>query len=109
MDRAAAMLHKDASKITDFRTRVSSYRTSTITASQLIDSFFTLFDVSSADLGKLVKELADIYETEAKRAGLLKAWNDWRAINEDYPSLPAPLASCPAPQPLSPAAEADES
>lgn len=90
MDRASSMLRNDVSKITDFRTRVSSYRNSTITAPQLIEAFFTLFDVSSADLGKLIKELADIYENDAKRASLLKAWNDWRAINEDYPSLPGP-------------------
>ena len=95
MDRASSMLHKDAVKLTDFRTRVSSYRTSNITASQLIDSFQALFDVSPADLGKLIKELADIYENESKRTALLKAWNDWRAINEDYPTLPGPSGVVP--------------
>lgn len=95
MDRASTMLKHDQTKISDFRSSVSSYRTSTITASQLIDSFFSIFDVSSSDLGKLIKELADIYENEAKRNGLLKAWNDWRAINEDYPSLPGPSGVLP--------------
>ena len=95
MDRASTMLMHDQIKVSDFRNSVSSYRTSTITASQLIDSFFSLFDVPSADLGKLIKELADIYENEAKRNGLLKAWNDWRAINEDYPSLPGPSGVLP--------------
>ena len=95
MDRASAMLKHDQTKISDLRSSVSSYRNSTVTASQLIDSFFSLFDVPSADLGKLIKELADIYENEAKRNGLLKAWNDWRAINEDYPSLPGPSGVLP--------------
>ena len=95
MDRAFTMLKHDQTKISDFRSSVSSYRTSAITASQLIDSFFSLFDVPSADLGKLIKELADIYENEAKRNDLLKAWNDWRAINEDYPSLPGPSGVLP--------------
>ena len=95
MDRASFMLKNDALKFSDFRTRVSSYRTSTISASQLIDSFFSLFDVSSNDLGKLVKELAEIYENEAKRSDLLKAWSDWRAVNEDYPSLPGPSGILP--------------
>ena len=90
MDRASAMLKHDLTKVSDFRSSVSAYRTSTMAAPQLIDSFFSLFDVPSADLGKLIKELADLYENEAKRNGLLKAWNDWRAINEDYPSLPGP-------------------
>lgn len=95
MDRASAMLKHDSTKISDFRSSVSSYRASSITASQLIDSFFSYFDVPSTDLAKLIKELADIYENEAKRNGLLKAWNDWRAINEDYPSLPGPSGVLP--------------
>ncbi|KAL9105212.1 MAG: hypothetical protein Q9187_008762 [Circinaria calcarea] len=95
MERASALLKNDQLKILDFRNRVSSYRTSAISATQLIDTFFSLFDVSPADLGKLVKELADIYENETKRNDLLKAWNDWRAINEDYPSLPGPSGVLP--------------
>ena len=95
MDRASVMLKNDTLKISEFRSRVSSYRTSTISASQLIDSFFSLFDVSSNDLGKLVKELAEIYENETKRSDLLKAWSDWRAVNEDYPSLPGPSGILP--------------
>ena len=88
MDRASSMLRNDQIKLSDFRNSVSSYRTSALSASQLIDTFFSLFDVPAADLGKLIKELADIYENETNRNALLKAWNDWRAINEDYPSLP---------------------
>ncbi|KAI4173719.1 MAG: hypothetical protein LQ348_006491 [Seirophora lacunosa] len=95
MDRASTLLKNDSAKISSFRTAVSSYRTSTLSASQLIDNFFSLFDVSASDLGKLIKELADIYENEAKRNELLKAWNDWRAINEDYPCLPGPSGVLP--------------
>ena len=95
MDRASALLKHDAVKISSFRNSVSSYRSSTLSASQLIDAFFSLFDVPSSDLGKLIKELADIYEIESKRTSLLKAWNDWRAINEDYPSLPGPSGILP--------------
>ncbi|KAL9098820.1 MAG: hypothetical protein Q9163_005590 [Psora crenata] len=95
VDRASALLHHDSTKLSSFRDSVSSYRNSTITASQLIDTFFSLFDVPFSDLGKLVKELAEIYEREDKRNGLLQAWNDWRAINEDYPSLPGPSGVLP--------------
>ena len=91
INRASTILHNDPLKVTEFRNRVSSYRTSTITASELIDSFFALFDCPSSEISKLVKELADLYENEAKRANLLKAWSDWRAINEDYPTLPGPF------------------
>ena len=97
--RASSMLKNDTSKISDFRSRVSSYRTSAIDATALIDTFFTLFDCPPSDLGKLIKELADIYEEERKRSDLLKAWNDWRAVNEDYPSLPGPDGNLPAANP----------
>ncbi|KXG54233.1 Zinc finger, C2H2 [Penicillium griseofulvum] len=89
IERASNLLRNDATKLAEFRSRVSSYRASSISATELIDAFFSLFDTSSTELGKLIKELAEIYEDESKRAGLLRSWNDWRAINEDYPALPA--------------------
>jgi hypothetical protein len=87
-ERATNMLRNNELKLQEFRTSVSAYRNSKVSATQLIEGFFALFDTNSKDLGKLVKELADIFEIPAKREGLLKAWNDWKAINEDYPSLP---------------------
>lgn len=89
-ERAASLLRNDQTKLAEFRTKVSSYRSSAISAPELIDAFFSLFDTSSAELGKLVKELAEIFEIPSKRDALLKAWSDWKAINEDYPSLPGP-------------------
>ncbi|EKV09806.1 hypothetical protein PDIG_28560 [Penicillium digitatum PHI26] len=89
IERASNLLRNDATKLAEFRSRVSNYRASSISATELIDAFFSLFDTSSAELGKLIKELAEIYEDESKRSDLLRAWNDWRAINEDYPALPA--------------------
>ena len=88
--RATTLLHNDQTKLSQFRTHISSYRSGTISATDLIDSFFSLFDCPSSELGKLVRELADLYENEQKRRGLLEAWNTWRSINEDYPSLPGP-------------------
>ncbi|KAH7391866.1 hypothetical protein BKA66DRAFT_568276 [Pyrenochaeta sp. MPI-SDFR-AT-0127] len=88
VERASNMLRNNEPKLAEFRTQISAYRTSKVSATQLIDGFFTLFETDSKELGKLVKELADIFEIPAKREGLLKAWNDWKAINEDYPTLP---------------------
>lgn len=99
VERASNLLHNDANKLSEFRTRVSSYRTSSIGATELIDAFFSLFDTSSSELGKLIKELADIYEDQSKRTSLLQAWNDWRAINEDYPALPGPGGLLPGMSP----------
>ncbi|GLA61703.1 hypothetical protein AtubIFM56815_002562 [Aspergillus tubingensis] len=99
VERASNLLGNDQNKLKEFRARVSSYRTSSISATELIDAFFSLFDTSSTELGKLIKELAEIYEDEGKRNALLKAWNDWRAINEDYPALPGPGGMLPGMSP----------
>lgn len=90
IERASTLLHNDGPKLANFRTQISTFRTGAISAEVLIDSLFALFDASASDLGKLLKEVADIFEVPGKRDELLKAWNDWRAINEDYPSLPGP-------------------
>ncbi|KAI9739764.1 MAG: hypothetical protein M1834_006484 [Cirrosporium novae-zelandiae] len=95
IERASNLLKNDPVKIASFRTKVSSYQHSSLSATELIDSFFSLFDVPAADLGKLIKELAEIYENENKRNALLKSWGDWRAINEDYPALPGPSGIIP--------------
>ena len=92
ISRASTLLDNNTTKLSSFRTHVSSYRSGTITASNLIDSIFSLFDAPTSELGKLIRELADLYEDDDKRQRLLTAWNDWRSINEDYPSLPGPAA-----------------
>lgn len=99
IERASNLLRNDPSKLAEFRTKVSHYRSSAISATELIDGFFSLFDTSSSELGKLIKELAEIYEDESKRKSLLGAWNDWRAINEDYPALPGPSGILPGMSP----------
>lgn len=88
IERASNLLQNDQRKISEFRTKVSSYQMSAVSATDLIDALFSISEASGTELGKLIKELAEIYEDESKRNSLLKAWNDWRAINEDYPALP---------------------
>lgn len=92
-ERAANLLRNDKVRLDEFRERTSAYTRSNISAGDFIDALFALFDTSSEELGKLVKELADIFEVAGKRDALLKAWSDWRAINEDYPSLPGPAGA----------------
>ncbi|EHL02053.1 putative LIM domain and RING finger protein [Glarea lozoyensis 74030] len=83
------MLQNDPTKLSQFRNSISYFKTSAITATALIESFFALFsDTTSSALGTLIREVADLYEDKAKSDALRTAWNDWRAINEDYPSLP---------------------
>lgn len=89
-ERASNLLRNDQTKLAEFRQRISAFRNGTLSAGDLIDTFFSLFDTSSNELGKLIKEIAEIFEIPGKRDALLKAWSDWKAINEDYPSLPGP-------------------
>lgn len=89
IERASNLLGNDATKMNDFRSHISSYKSGSLTAPGLIDSFFSLFSDTSANaLGTLVREVADLFDDKAKADALHKAWQDWRAINEDYPSLP---------------------
>ncbi|KAI0964841.1 hypothetical protein F4678DRAFT_454709 [Xylaria arbuscula] len=89
IERASNLLHNDKAKIERFRSYISSFRQDKITASNLVDALFSLFaDISSSALGTLVREVADLFEDKAKGDRLRKTWNDWRAINEDYPTLP---------------------
>lgn len=89
VERAANLLGNDSNKLNTFRQHISSYRQGGFTAPQLIDAFFTLFaDVSSNALGTLVREVSDLFDDKKKADSLRAAWQDWRAINEDYPSLP---------------------
>lgn len=89
IERAANLLGHDQAKMGQFREQISSYRTGKRSAPQLIDAFFALFsDTSSSALGTLVREVAELFEDKTKAQAIHKAWQDWRAINEDYPSLP---------------------
>lgn len=91
ISKATQLLGNDNLKVSQFRNALTAYRTNAISASGLIDSFFALFsDTSSSALGTLVRDVADLYEDVKKAEGIRTAWNDWRAINEDYPSLPGP-------------------
>ncbi|KAH8787959.1 zinc finger protein [Diaporthe sp. PMI_573] len=89
IERASNLLGNDTTKMNDFRAHISSYKNGSLTAPGLIDSFFSLFtDTSANALGTLVREVSDLFDDKTKADALHKAWQDWRAINEDYPSLP---------------------
>lgn len=89
IERASNLLGSDSTKINSFRTYISNYNRGSMTAEQLIDAFFALFsETSSNALGTLVREVAELFEDKKKAEALRKAWQNWRAINEDYPSLP---------------------
>ncbi|RMD44302.1 hypothetical protein DV735_g796, partial [Chaetothyriales sp. CBS 134920] len=77
-NRASNLLRNDATKLTRFRSLISSYRASTTTAPALLDSFFSLFDCPSAELGILIRELADLTQPPPPQR-----------TRDLFPSLPA--------------------
>ncbi|KAH6847166.1 hypothetical protein B0I37DRAFT_341168 [Chaetomium sp. MPI-CAGE-AT-0009] len=90
IERAANLLGNDATKMATFRAHISTYNRGSMTPDQLITAFFALFsETSSTALGTLVREVADLFDDKTKAEALRRAWQNWRAINEDYPSLPS--------------------
>lgn len=95
IERAFTLLRHNENKLGTFKTDISRYRRGQLTASDLVDQFWALFDAKASELGVLIRELAELFEDEHKRRELLKAWNDWKVINEDYPPF-AGASSTPA-------------
>ncbi|KAK6362822.1 hypothetical protein TWF730_000275 [Orbilia blumenaviensis] len=86
--RAMRLLNNDASKLEQFKKYISSYNGGNMSARDLIEAFWVLFDVRAADLATLLRELSELFEKEEKRRQLLEAWNEWKSVNEDYPPMP---------------------
>ncbi|KAI0385652.1 hypothetical protein F5Y04DRAFT_268496 [Hypomontagnella monticulosa] len=89
IERASNLLQNNRDQISSFRNHISSYKQAKVSAAAFVEALFSLFsDTSSSALGTLVREIADLFEDKSKGDMLRKAWNNWRAINEDYPTLP---------------------
>lgn len=90
IERASNLLGNDAAKITSFRNNISLYNKGSLAPRNLVDALLAVFAASSSNaVGTVVREVADLFEDTNKGEALRKVWNDWRAINEDYPSLPS--------------------
>lgn len=87
IERASTLLRGDQQKLGLFRANITNFRTGKISGDALVDNFWALFDVTAADLGKLLNELSELYEDEQKRSEMLKAWNNWKAIVSSLPTL----------------------
>ncbi|KAK0648902.1 hypothetical protein B0T16DRAFT_409057 [Cercophora newfieldiana] len=90
IERASNLLGNNPNKMATFRSYISNYNKGSMTSDQVISSFFSLFsETSKTALGTLVREVADLFDDKNKGETLRKSWQDWRAGNEDYPSLPS--------------------
>ncbi|KAF3916842.1 hypothetical protein ABW20_dc0109505 [Dactylellina cionopaga] len=86
--RAMRLLNNDTTKLEKFRKYISAYNGEQMSARDLIEAFWVLFDVRAADLATLLRELSELFEKEEKKRAVLEAWNEWKSVNEDYPPMP---------------------
>lgn len=80
LEKAARLLNNDAEKMAQFKTNVSSFRRSDLSATDLIDRLWDIFNAKLDEFGKLITSTADLFDYDAKpkRTELLGAWNDWK-------------------------------
>lgn len=80
LERAGALLNNDAEKLAQFKSQVSAFRHSEITANELMDRLWDIFNAKLDEFGKLITSTADLFDYDAKsrRTELLGAWNDWK-------------------------------
>lgn len=70
-----------------FRTAVGSYRSSSIGASELVETLWNMFDQSLDMVGKIVTGLVDLLESDILKTSLLQTWKDFRVERSQFPSL----------------------
>jgi len=80
LEKAARLLNSDAEKMAQFKSNVSSFRHSELSATDLIDRLWDIFNAKLDEFGKLITSTADLFDHDAKekRTELLGAWNDWK-------------------------------
>ena len=80
LEKAGRLLNNDPEKMAQFKSNVSLFRRSELSASDLIDRLWDIFNAKLDEFGKLITSTADLFDHDAKekRTELLGAWNDWK-------------------------------
>ncbi|GAA5949159.1 hypothetical protein JCM3765_003309 [Sporobolomyces pararoseus] len=91
MKRVQEAVGGNEGRIAAFRFAVRSYRGNEMSASDLVDQLFNIFDQRIEEAGSLIRGVAELFEESDKRQAVLNAWNDSRNEQNQFPSL-APLA-----------------
>ncbi|KAM0787208.1 hypothetical protein ACM66B_006447 [Microbotryomycetes sp. NB124-2] len=79
-------------KVTSFKLAVRSYRGGEVSADDLVDQLWNIFEQKEDTAAPIVAAVADLFSKEdpEKRTALLTAWHDLRDQQNQFPSL-APL------------------
>lgn len=91
LERVRMVISFDDEKVALFKTNIAQFRSTNISAPELITNLSTLLKLQIDNLGSIVTGAADVLDNEGKRHDLLAAWNDWKIKNTpDKPALGGP-------------------
>lgn len=94
LERVKMITSYDDDKVALFKTNIAQYRSTNITAPELIENLWSLFGASAEILGGIVTSSADVLDSETKKQDLLTGWNDWKVKNKvDKPIFSSTLTS----------------
>ncbi|GAA6025087.1 hypothetical protein JCM11491_004775 [Sporobolomyces phaffii] len=91
MQRVQDAVGGNEGRISAFRFAVRSYRGNEMSATDLVDQLFNIFDQRIDEAGSLIRGVAELFDESDKRQAVLSAWTDSRNEQNQFPSL-APLA-----------------
>ncbi|GAA5935594.1 E3 ubiquitin-protein ligase HEL2 [Sporobolomyces koalae] len=91
MKRVHEAVGGNEGRIAAFRFAVRSYRSNEMSATDLVDQLFNIFEQRVEESGTLIRGVADLFENAEKRRDVLNAWRDTQNEQNQFPSL-APLA-----------------
>ncbi|KAL1917789.1 uncharacterized protein VTP21DRAFT_3623 [Calcarisporiella thermophila] len=87
LDRLRGYLKGDNTKLGQFRTLTSTFRTSMMPVDDYVDALLALFGNNTELVGKTIQGLLDLLDKDDKRFELQQCWNDRRALEQQFPML----------------------
>ncbi|GAA6030555.1 hypothetical protein JCM8097_006203 [Rhodosporidiobolus ruineniae] len=91
MRRVQETVRGNEGRVAGFKIAVRSYRAGEMSASDLVDQLFNIFDQNIDAADPIIVTLSELFEDPSKRQAVLSAWRDVRIEQNQFPSL-APLA-----------------
>ncbi|ORY82490.1 hypothetical protein BCR37DRAFT_379489 [Protomyces lactucae-debilis] len=88
LERVQMLTGYDDERSARFKTLVAQYRSTNITAAELIDQLWSTLNAEADSLGGIVTGCADVLDKPDKQQELLTAWHDWKVRNRVDQPLP---------------------
>ncbi|KAG0236246.1 hypothetical protein BGW42_003891 [Actinomortierella wolfii] len=96
-DRVQQYLKGTTHSLSQFRQLTTQYRNSQIPANQYVASLASLFFNDTDKTGKVVQGVHEVLDSDAKKKDLLRAWQDYKAVQSQFPSLEATVSTSSQP------------